>query len=285
VSNAFQNLLTAIRADVQWREEFIATLTHDLKVPLLATQQTLSYLQKGAYGPVNDTLLEVLAPLKQANGFSLDLIATLLDLYTYEAGKQTLRPELTQVWPLLNGCFEEAAPLAVEKNIVLTLNPLPEGILANAMLDALAFKRVFHNLLANAISHTPRYGSIQAKVFTSAELKLPFVKKLTQLEATTLKQPVTVADTLFILIQDSGLGIERTRMEQMFQRFGTFRQGRNPMNIGLGLYHSYKVVQAHNGLLWIETTEGEGTAVIMALPTRYPVAQEHALRYECRQAT
>lgn len=288
LSIAFHRLLAAIQDDVKWREEFVATLTHDLKVPLLGTHQTFNYLEKGAYGKLPEYLEPVLKPLRQANQFCLDLIGTLLDLYSHEAGKQKLLLQQHRLLPLLEESVTDAQPLAEEKAITLKMEPPPSTEDARQTLevrvDSLALKRVLHNLLANAISHTPKQGEVFCWALTEDDWPTDTVTHVTGFEHTTLRQPVVLADRVLIIIQDSGLGMEASTLGQLFQRFGTLQQSRSPMNVGLGLYHSHKVIAAHGGILWIETTEGQGTAVVMALPRHYLNPEEHPLYYDRRQA-
>ena len=259
-----------------------------MKVPLLGTYQTFNYLHKGAYGELPDFMKPVLKPLRQANQFCLDLIGTLLDIYRYEAGKQDLQLQQVNILPLLEDALKDVLPLAEEKGISLTIEPPPslkevEECSLEVRLDRTAFKRVIHNLLANAVSHTAKQGGVFCWMLTEDDLPMPYAHRVTGFEHTTLKRPVIIADRVLVIIQDSGLGIEASTLGNLFKRFSTSKQSRGPMNVGLGLYHSYKVVRSHGGMLWIETTEGLGTAVIMALPRKYLTPEEHPLYYERRE--
>jgi signal transduction histidine kinase len=72
---------------------------------------------------------------------------------------------------------------------------------------------------------------------------------------------------VLLVIEDEGLGFAPPSFEQLFTRYASAGTGqREPLNHGLGLYYCHHVLQAHGGQLWVETTEGQGSAVVMAWP-------------------
>ncbi|UKI40332.1 MAG: hypothetical protein L6V95_08970 [Candidatus Melainabacteria bacterium] len=75
------------------RDDFIATLTHDLRTPLLASIQTLSYLIDGTLGELNDKQMKFLTTMKSTNCDMLGLVNALLEVYRYEEGKLNLYKE------------------------------------------------------------------------------------------------------------------------------------------------------------------------------------------------
>jgi signal transduction histidine kinase len=80
----------------QLKDNFVATLTHDLKVPMLAENRTIRYMIDGAYGPITDEQREVLELIISTNNSSLEMVGTLLDVYRYDEGDvQLVKRNLT----------------------------------------------------------------------------------------------------------------------------------------------------------------------------------------------
>lgn len=271
LSSAFNQLLKRLRQEHQMRDEFVATLTHDLKVPMLAEKQTLAYFRQEVYGPLNDTQREVLDVLQASNQSSLTLVNGLLEVSRYDAGRMRLMPEPVDVGQLLVETMLEIRPLAEEKRIALTLdNPLAEAF---AYCDRLETRRVLMNLMCNAVANTPHFGSLRCRIANADSLGTSVLNRISDFEASTLGAPLKLDGHLVVSIQDSGIGIAREDLPNLFRRFGANR-GRNPMSMGLGLYNCYQVIQAHNGMIWVETTEAVGTAVSFILPVNEVFAQE-----------
>ncbi|NJR31600.1 MAG: hypothetical protein HC778_00400 [Chamaesiphon sp. CSU_1_12] len=74
-------------AMVSMREEFVYRLTHDLKTPLVAADRVLRLLQRGKYGDLPDSAIQVLDSMQHSNQDLLEMTKTLLDIYRYESGQ------------------------------------------------------------------------------------------------------------------------------------------------------------------------------------------------------
>lgn len=271
---SFSRLLEAIRQDYRLREEFVATLTHDLKVPMLAAKQTLTYMEKGAFGDLPETVAPLLLTLRRSNQFCLELVVILLEVYRYESGKQKLVFGHVNLIGLLGEALQELEPLILDKQLVCQTS-WPTEKATTAFGDGVELKRVVHNILSNAVSNTPKGGTLTCSVIPAEQLPQPYIDHWTHLEQCTLSRPVDSRNKVLLLIQDSGLGMEKSVLEGLFQRFSG-NKSRNPISMGLGLYHCSQVVEAHHGVIWVESTEGTGTAVLIALPTQYQSnPQEH----------
>ncbi|MDX2084204.1 MAG: HAMP domain-containing sensor histidine kinase [Candidatus Melainabacteria bacterium] len=275
LADAFNRLMDRLRQEHQMRDQFVATLTHDLKVPMLAEKQTLRYMRQGIYGPVTDTQAEVLEVMQSSNASSLTMVNGLLEVYRYDSGNSQLHIESTNLGRLLHAVVQEVRPLAEEKHIQLSVEDHSEERLVLA--DQQEIKRVLLNLLSNAVRNTPRYGSITGLVISEQHWGQPSLTTVGSserpYERSTLERPLYLEGHLLVSIQDTGVGISKDDMPFLFKRFAANR-GRNPMSIGLGLYNCYQVVQAHQGTLWVETTEGEGTAVNFILPQDVSVVRD-----------
>jgi len=260
----FNEMLDRLQEEEQQKDTFVATLTHDLKVPLLSEKQSLTYLLDGTFGPLTAEQQELMTVLQSTNQSNLDLVNSILEIYRYEAGKIQLNPTPINLIDIVTNACQELQPLALHKTIELqppSANAEPHF----AIGDLFAIKRVCHNLLSNAVTHTHQHGQIHCAVVSGNDLQHRLIRKLSRMEHTSLTRLIDVSNHMIVTIEDNGLGFPKEYLEQLFSQFQS-NKNRNPLSTGLGLYHCYQIIQAHHGHIWVETTEGEGSLVAFSLP-------------------
>lgn len=285
LGEAFNRMIVRLRQEHKMKDEFVATLTHDLKVPLLAEKQTVAYFLSGTYGPLNEEQNEILEILQASNRSCLSLVNGLLEVYRYDSGEVSLMLEPVNMLSLLNNTVDELASLAQEKLIQLQIKcEIKEAEQAVVFADPLEIKRVLHNLISNAITNTPVHGKIECRITDAACYGSETVYKVSSLQHTTLKHPVKLTEKVLITIQDSGVGFNNNDLSHLFKQFAASK-GRNPMSIGLGLYNCHQVLQAHHNALWVESTEGEGSAISFTLAKNKQTAQDRRVYRDRRKRT
>lgn len=262
MGEAFNLMTENLRREESLRDDFVATLTHDLKVPLLAEKQTINYLSQGAYGKINEEQGEVLDLMGKTNASTLEMINTLLEVYRYDAGKNNIAKEKTDLNTLINETINEISPLAQEKKI--TINTRFEKNAIEIPVDKREIKRVLHNLLANAITSTLRRGQLLVKVDVVPD-KLLYDRDTAAYKNITLKESLLISHAAIISVNDNGIGMNSDEMSNLFKRFSA-NKGRKPSSTGLGLYYSYQVVTAHGGNIWAESEEGKGSTFKFTIP-------------------
>ncbi len=223
------------------REDFVSTLTHDLRVPLLAAIQTLGLLKAGNLGDLAPRQHEIVGMLMNSQEDLLGLVNALLEVYRYEAGRQPLVFEPIHLKPLLTGVVHELQALAQRKNHQLVLH-LAED-LPPIRGDKLALRRLLTNLVGNAIQYTPSGGTIELKACRDG------------------------LETVLLSVEDNGYGIPEADLPFLFQRFsqgGTRRQ--RTSGTGLGLYLSRQIAEAHHGHIGVDSLEGKGSRFYVSLP-------------------
>lgn len=284
LGEAFNHMIKRLGQEHKMKDEFVATLTHDLKVPLLAEKQTLAYFRKQTYGPLTEDQAEVLEVLQSSNGSCLSLVNGLLEVYRYDAGEVSLIFEQFNLSKLLSETANEIQALAREKSLLLEISTdLPEDSEENMVYaDRLEIKRVLHNLISNAITNTPLHGQIKCHLTDAQHHGSDTVYKVSGFQHTTLKYPVKLTERILVTIQDSGVGFSTEDLPSLFKQFAASR-GRNPMSIGLGLYNCHQVIAAHNGALWVESTEGEGSAISFVLPQNKEAARDRRVYHDRRR--
>src|SRR3989339_472086 len=142
----------------QIREDFSATLAHDLKIPILAEKNTLQFFLKGTFGEITGKQKEALENMQESNKDLLNLVNTLLDVYKYDAVPTEPQKEPADIKDLMKECLNEISSLVVKNAHTLENNIKEEIPLVN--IDKNEIKRVVLNLLNNAITYTQPGGLI-----------------------------------------------------------------------------------------------------------------------------
>lgn len=263
LSQTFNKMADNLQKQEQLKDNFVATLTHDLKVPMLAENQTINYLLKEAYGPITEEQKEVLELIRSTNNSSLEMVGTLLEVYRYDTGNAQLLKSQFDVVKLVRESIDQIKSLAQDKKINISLETNQEQVYINA--DEREIKRVLHNLISNAIINGIHRGQILCNVEYIGDTKLVYSPKSGVNEYTTLSKALQISNSVIISVKDDGVGINRDDIPELFNRF-SLNKGRKPAGTGLGLYYSFQVVNKHQGYIWAESTEGEGSTFKFTLP-------------------
>ena len=159
------NFCVAVIRDVTYqketerlRDDFIATLTHDLRTPLLATISGLDFVLDKSLGDITEKQQNLFLAMKKSSEDMLGLVNALLEVYRYEAGKTYLYKTKFDIVKLANECKDELAPLAQKSNIVFEIKTSDNEIFINA--DKNELRRVLANLMGNAIKHSQTDGIV-----------------------------------------------------------------------------------------------------------------------------
>jgi signal transduction histidine kinase/ActR/RegA family two-component response regulator len=222
------------------KDQFLATLAHELRNPLAAMSNAVALIEKTpvASGPGTRAVTILDRQLRHL----VRLIDDLLDASRITTGKLSLvrRPvELTQI---IRETVELALPLATHNGLKLTLS-LPEASL-HVDGDAVRLSQVFSNLLHNACRYTPSGGAIDVcteRVGESAE----------------------------VTVRDSGIGVAPDMQERIFELFEQADKSleRGAAGLGIGLTLARQLVQLHSGTLSVSSAGlGKGSSFIVRLP-------------------
>ncbi|MBX3137518.1 hypothetical protein KF707_14945 [Candidatus Obscuribacterales bacterium] len=223
----------------QQREDFVATLTHDLKTPILAANRALKLLMEGDFGPIQDSQRSIIETILQSNNAMYQMVLTLLDVYKYDSGVKQLTMLPTDLPASIETLVAELSPLAKQKQIELTFTSSESNIPVICDIDEI--RRVMQNLIDNSLKYTQSKGSIS-------------------IELAQDEQVTTVSVT------DTGKGISDADKPKLFQRFWQASSGgRYYASTGLGLYLCSKIVESHGGKLWCDSEVGKGSTFSFTL--------------------
>ncbi|MCR5260331.1 MAG: response regulator [Candidatus Gastranaerophilales bacterium] len=221
------------------REDFIATLTHDLRTPLLAAIQTLKYFTDGSLGELTEKQNLLLSTMLQSNKDMLGLVNALLEVYKYESGTIPINKADFAPNDLVNQCCDEIESLAKSKNIEL-IRELDSTNDIEINADRNEIRRVMMNLLGNAVNYTEENGKI------------------------LVKSNLNGNDYMFS-VKDNGIGISHDDINKMFKRFSQGTKNRRSASTGLGLYLSKQIIEAHGGKIWLESVQNKGSEFFFLL--------------------
>ena len=215
------------------REDFIATLTHDLRTPLLAAIQALKFLSDGSLGEINEKQSQVISTMIKSNEDLLGLVNALLVVYKYDASEQELCKTEFCFKSLVDQTYEELKPLADTKKIEFNVDyEIAEETKIYA--DRGEIRRVICNLCGNAINYTNNGGKVTVTVKSQHK------------------------DLLFT-VQDNGNGIPQEDIPQLFNRFSQGTNQKRSSSTGLGLYLSRQIIEAHNGKIYVDSKINKGS--------------------------
>ncbi|WP_102263832.1 two-component system histidine kinase PnpS [Mesobacillus jeotgali] len=236
--------ITELKKLEQMRKDFVANVSHELKTPITSIKGFSETLLDGAMHDkaTLEAFLEII--LKESDRLQV-LIQELLDLSKIEQhgfrltnGRVDLVKEANEVIEILKG-------KAAQKDIMLKLSQPSEEAVIEGDPDRL--KQVLINLVSNAITYTPNGGSVEIS--------------LTDQE-----------NSISVVVKDSGIGIEKSEITRIFERFYRVdkARSRNSGGTGLGLAIVKHIVEAHKGHIEVDSQIGKGTTFTIKLFKKLP---------------
>jgi len=224
------------------KDEFLNAFSHDLRTPVMGISLVINNLlnQPGDTIPVSRMILERMV---QSNQHQLQLIKSFLEAHSAETRGVQLNPELVQLGLLVQVIVEDLEPLVQKNQATLTNEVPPDLPLVNA--DPVQLRRVFENLVTNALNHNP--PSIRICIGATVE-----------------------EDWIRFTIADNGVGMSAETRDRLFQRYSRGPKSRHSTGIGLGLYLCRQIVTAHGGQIGVNSEPGEGAAFWLTLPLAIP---------------
>jgi signal transduction histidine kinase len=228
------------RSVVVTRDEFLAIVSHDLRAPLSAIALAAALLERNAPpDKAGNSIRKWSKNIQRAERLMDRLICDLLDLAGFEEGKFQIRPERCDVARIVEETVDIFLPLALAKSVRLDAD-VPDTPLF-AVCDQGRIAQVLSNLLRNAIQFTPKGGAISVRA-----------------ERAGLECRIAISDT--------GIGIPQGKLTGIFERFKQLSE-EDQRGLGLGLYISKRLIEAHHGRIWAESQVGEGSTFFFTLPS------------------
>lgn len=233
------------------RQEFTAMMVHELRAPLTAVRWSSESLIKNlsaAQGVEPSKVKDTAVTIETASNNMLELVNDLLDVAKIEAGKFELNMQDYNLVDVVGEQAKAYGPQAEVKH--LGINVIAPGKIT-LKFDRVRISQVLGNLISNAIKYTDS-GQIDINI-----------------------APDDAGRQVIVAIKDSGIGVAREDLGQLFSKFKQLRGSDHARKgTGLGLVVSKGIVEAHGGKIWAESAgENMGTTFYFSLPVRAQKAE------------
>jgi PAS domain S-box-containing protein len=232
------------------KSEFLANMSHEIRTPMNAV---LGYTELLSSLLTEQTEKNYIESIKSSGRSLLTLINDILDLSKIEAGKLELEYDFVDS----NFFFKEFERIfalkAAEKGIELIVD-IQSGTPAGIYIDEPRLRQIVFNLIGNAIKFT-NHGHVKLKVHTENIQVVTFKKEKTE----------EFLD-LIIEVEDTGTGISKEMMKEIFDPFIQARDQKNIGGTGLGLAITRRLTTLMNGTLSLESELGKGSIFTVKIP-------------------
>jgi PAS domain S-box-containing protein len=221
------------------KEDFVATLTHDLKVPIVAASNMIDLFLANKFGDISEKQKFALDNMKASNKSLLDLVQILLETYKLKDQGIQLVKEKVEINPFIEEIISEMKPLVSEAKLKLTFTPTQNPTTIEA--DPMQLRRVIKNLISNAIDHSN-------------------TKKSIDIEIGKIQNFTTIS------VIDYGQGIPEKEIKMIFNKYYSAAKKLRKVGTGLGLYLSQQIAVAHGGEIIATSEENVRTEFCIKIP-------------------
>ena len=221
------------------KDQFLATLSHELRTPMTAV---LGWARMLKLGLSETETRDAINAIERSAAIQAQLIDDVLDVSRIVAGKMTFRPEPVNLGPVLHAAMTTVRPAASAKGIEI-LSTVPP-VIPRVLGDEGRLQQIIWNLLSNAVKFTPRGGTITVRLASAGSI-------------------------LRLTVYDTGKGIDPSYLPHAFEPFSQEdgSSTRSHEGIGLGLSIVRSLVELHGGTIRAASEGvGRGAAFTVELP-------------------
>jgi signal transduction histidine kinase len=247
-TDALEDSLRKLRELERVRDDLMKMIVHDLKTPLTSVLATLEMLADGDFGDVSTPQRVAIGDVEAKSEDLLALIDDILEVARIEEANITLT--LTPMAPgaLLAELVHEWGHRFQQEQTTVFVSVADDAPIFTG--DKGLIKRVFSNLIQNAVTHSSRAVHLDLSARRAGH-------------------------GVLFTVSDNGPGIPPEYHEVIFRKFGQVEMPRTPRtrSSGLGLTFCKLVVERHRGRIWVNSSEGKGSSFYIELPSD-PTAME-----------
>ncbi len=232
------------------KSQFFANISHEIRTPLTSIMAPTQSLYSGDVGDLTPFQRDLVGQVYRNSIRLLDLVNQMLDFAKFDAKKMQLRLKRVNLESMVREHVTLFQEVAVRKN--LTLGYQVTGAIPFLYLDVDKVERILSNLIRNAIKFTD-HGSIVVEL--------------------------SHGDDVIIRVKDTGIGIAKSQLPKIFERFQQVdgSSTRKYEGTGLGLTIVKEAVELQHGSIRVESTEGFGTSITVCLPIDLEIREPEAL--------
>lgn len=224
------------------KNQFLGMAAHDLRKPIGLILSYAEFLIDEAGETLSAEHLDFLQTIHRAGDGMRHVVDDFLDVALIEAGRFNLDEKATDLADLVHAALTLVNLSAVKRGVVI-VSRLEPGC-RHLFVDGPKIEQVLSNLLSNAVEHSPPGGQV-------------------------LIESRLLPTEIRIQVADKGAGITPAQQQRLFQSFASGQAGRKSTgerSIGLGLAIARKIVEAHDGHLYVQSEMGRGTVFGFSLP-------------------
>lgn len=237
---SLEEILAKEKQLIQYKEEVVATLTHDMKVPVVAELNSINFLLEERFGALTDKQKQALLLMKSSNQELKDLIENILETYRLEQNKLELVVRKHSFNVFINSVISEMKPILLKTNhIIIKKANKTDDI--EISFDDFQIKRIIKNLIQNAVTFSPD----SSEIIMETDINEKYL---------TLK------------VTNKGNGISEDDLEKIFNKYYSGQSKFRKTGTGLGLFLSNKIAAAHNGKLEVDCSKPDQTTFVLSLP-------------------
>jgi len=225
------------------KENFVASVSHDLKNPTIAQIRALELFLKGSFGNISPNQKEILQMVLDSCKYMNAMLCSLLATYRCEKGTVKLANEEVSISELAMECTDEMIYLAKDKGVSISFYNKASNVFVWG--DRIQLKRVVMNLITNGIKYAYANSKLELCVFNEENY------------------------TCFQFRNNSPY-IAPEKQKKIFARYVTYSQSNNVLGIGLGLYASKKIVEAHGGEIFVKSYPDNISIFGFKIPNQKP---------------
>ena len=220
------------------KEDFVATLTHDLKVPIVAESNIINFLLDGKFGEINEKQQFALLNMKNSNQELVELVQIILETYKIKETGIKLIKENIMLNNFITDIIRSTQPIANNSGIKIHFTSQRD---IKVTADSLQLERVIKNLISNAISHSNTKDKID---ITTGE----------------------IPGFITISVIDYGQGIPAEEIKLIFNKYYSAAKKFRKIGTGLVLYLSQQIIKSHGGEITVDSEENVKTEFCIKLP-------------------
>lgn len=221
----------------QLRDDLTHMVVHDLRNPLTVICGFLDILEFHEGGKLSTETQALVTVARRSAEDLLNMIGSILDVSKIGAGEMRVQREPCDLAALIRSVLAATQPLPGNRTV--TFDGTEPSL--TTIADSGLLRRVFQNLLGNALRYTPTGGDVRIAVTrTRGEVRIAFT--------------------------DAGPGIAPEYHQRIFEKFGQVGNRRNRLGTGLGLTFCKLAVEAHGGHIGVDSTVGHGSTFWLVLP-------------------
>ncbi len=216
-------------------EQFTYIASHDLREPLNSITSLISYILQDEEYKSNKELYKLLSFIDQSSSRMVALVEGLLDFTRLGKNAELALVDLDE---LLNSVLSDLASLIKKKNCKVNVVPLPE-----IMVYELEIRLLFQNLIVNAIKYSKEHVPPEIEINARKE-----------------------NSHWIFSVKDNGIGISSDQYEKVFLLFQRLHGRKEYEGVGIGLAHCRKIIELHNGEIWLESEVDKGSTFYFSIP-------------------